>query len=382
MTERYESKLLGIPIPVSGTVDVYSGVARLSGRIWANEVKLAGTTPTTAVVLLHPTSNFLGHYALEPLADRGVAAIGFTTRYVGNDSSLLLENCLIDIGAGVRFLREAGYERVVLIGNSGGGCIVPLYQAQATHPTITSAPCGGGPDLTQAQLDPIDGIILLNAHPSRALVYTHWLDPSISDEHQPFDRDATLDIFESRNGPPFSEAFLATYRAAQLARSHRITEWAKEQLVALADRGGPYDFPFVVHGTSADPRFLDATIDPSDRALGTPWGPPHLANYLPNSLGHFVTLRGFLSQWSIETTNGDARKNLRDVEVPVLVVAGTGDEVVFPSEIDAMYRSIGSDDHELVEVKGATHYFLGQREELMFACDTMQRWLRERGFLQ
>ena len=72
----------------------------------------------TAVVFCHPTANFLGHYALPGLAERGFGAIGLTTRYVGNDTSLILENCLLDIGAMVRHLKSSGYEQVVLVGNS------------------------------------------------------------------------------------------------------------------------------------------------------------------------------------------------------------------------------------------------------------------------
>jgi hypothetical protein len=49
-----------------------------------------------------------------------------TTRYIGNDSNLNVENCLLDIGATVRYLREHGYQRVVLVGNSGGGTVVPV----------------------------------------------------------------------------------------------------------------------------------------------------------------------------------------------------------------------------------------------------------------
>ena len=48
----------------SQRVDVYSGVARLAKTVWASEVRAAGTRPTTAVMICHPTANFLGHYAL------------------------------------------------------------------------------------------------------------------------------------------------------------------------------------------------------------------------------------------------------------------------------------------------------------------------------
>src|SRR5437016_4793428 len=135
LSSDLERNLLEIPVPPSGRVDVYSGVARLSGAIWASEVRIRGRQPHTALVVIHPTANFLGHYALATLAELGMGAIGLTTRYVGNDSNLNVENCLLDIGATVRYLRDHGYQRVVLAGNSGGGTVVPYYQAQAEHPS-------------------------------------------------------------------------------------------------------------------------------------------------------------------------------------------------------------------------------------------------------
>src|ERR1700742_4338906 len=298
LADDLERNLLEIPVPPSGRIDVYSGVARLSGAIWASEVRARGHQPDTAVVFIHPTANFLGHYALPTLARCGVAAIGMTTRYIGNDSNLNVENVLLDIGATVRYLREHGYQRVVLAGNSGGGTVVPYYQAQAEHPTVTTPP-GGGPDLTAAGLLPADALVLFMAHPSRARLSMEWLDPAITDESAPFTRDADLDAFNPRNGPPFSAEFIARYRAAQLGRNRRITAWAQERLAVLTGGGhwpsGLHDLPFVVDRTSADVRFLDAGIDASDRPTGsTLWGRPEVANYLPAGISRYTTLRSWI----------------------------------------------------------------------------------------
>jgi len=103
-------ELLEVPMPASdGRVDIYSGVARAHGKLWATVVRPEGGRPGAdrsgagrrefAVVLVHPTSNFMGHYAQEPLARRGIAAVGMTTRYLGNDSALIMENCVLDVGA-------------------------------------------------------------------------------------------------------------------------------------------------------------------------------------------------------------------------------------------------------------------------------------------
>lgn len=369
-------ELLAIPMPAGGRLDVYSGVARLAGKLWASCHRPPSGGSRTAVLIVHPTSNFLGHYALEPLARRGITAVGMNTRYLGNDSALITENCVLDVGAGVRYLKDRGFEKVVLMGNSGGGGLVSLYQSQAEKPSITATPAGDPPDLTQADLPPADGVICAMAHPGRAAVYTEWLDPAIVDEQRPFDRDPELDAFNPKNGPPFSPEFIARYRQAQVERNRRITAWVRRQLdeLAAADTGVA-DLPFTVHGTCADLRFLDPSIEPSDREPATLWGEPWVANYLPASLGHNTSLRSWLSQWSIDDSNADGPYHLGRVSVPVLVAYGTADNAAFPAHARALYDGVGHDDKELFEIPGANHYFKGQPELLDRFCDKVVDWL-------
>jgi pimeloyl-ACP methyl ester carboxylesterase len=379
MSAAPERNLLAAPQETHAKVEIYSGVARLARTVWASEVKRPGPRPTTAVVWCHPTANFLGHYALPGLAERGLGAIGLTTRYVGNDTALILENCLLDIGSMVRHLRSIGYERVVLVGNSGGASIVPYYQAQAAAPTV-SAPPGGGPDLTQAGLDPADAIVMFNAHPSRARLSTEWLDPAVVDEHQPFERDKALDMYDPDNGPPFSAEFSERYRAAQVARNQRISSWAEGQLRAVTSPShlpqGLDDLAFVVHGTAADLRFLDPALDPSDREVGvTLWGAPPVANYLPAGICRCSTLRSWLNQWSIDHTLGDALRWLPEIEVPVRIVLGTADPVVTPQMAHQMHDAANKAPRSLHLVKGATHYFEGQPDQLGEALDGLAEWI-------
>lgn len=371
-------ELLAIPMPTGGRIDIYSGVARLAGKLWASCHRPESGSSRTAVLIVHPTSNFLGHYALEPLAARGITAVGMNTRYIGNDSALITENCVLDVGAGVRYLREAGFEKVVLMGNSGGGGLVSLYQSQAESPSITSTPAGDGPDLTQADLPPVDGIICAMAHPGRAAVYTEWLDPAIVDEQNPFERDPELDAFNPENGPPYSAEFIQRYRAAQLERSRRITAWVRRRLAELEATGdGIEDLPFLVHGTCADLRFMDQSIEPSDREPGTLWGDPWVANFLPASLGHHTSLRSWLSQWSVDESNANGPYHLGRVSVPVLVAYGSGDNAAFPAHAKALYDGVGHDDRELYEIPGANHYFKGQPELREQFVDRVVDWLAE-----
>lgn len=371
--------LLAVPQDfTSGRIDIASGVARMSGALWATRWVDPAAHPDVAVVIVHPTSNFMGHYALPALARRGVAAIGMSTRYVGNDSALIVENCLLDIGAVVRHLREdLGYAKVLLVGNSGGGSLAALYQSQAERPTITSTPAGDPPDLTVNRLPALDGLSLAMAHPGRARVYTDSLDPSIVDENDPFARDPELDMFRAQNGPPYSPEFVERYRAAQEARNRRITAWVRATLDRLAeDPSGPDDIPFVVHGTAADPRFLDLTLDPSDRVPNTILGDPWKTNFLPARLGHYSSLRSWLSQWSIDDSRSDAVAELPHVTVPVQIVYGTADNAVFPSHARAMAAAVASERRELIELRGADHYFRERPDLREQMCDHIARWAR------
>lgn len=374
-----ERNLIAAAASAHSRVEIYSGVARLAKTVWASEVRESGTPRGTAIMFCHPTANFLGHYALPGIAARGFGAIGLTTRYVGNDSSLFMENCLLDIGSVVRHLREVlGYRRVVLVGNSGGASTAPYYQAQARNPTVSNPP-GGGPDLTQADLPPVDGLAMFMAHPSRARLSSEWLDPAITDELRPFDRDPALDMYDERNAPPYMAEFIATYRAAQLERNRRISRWCEEQLAALSSASsGPEgldDVPFVVHGTCADLRFLDGAIDPSDRPIGVSlWGPPAIANYLPAGIGRFNTARSWLNQWSVDHSMGNALRWLPEVGVPVLVEFGTADVTVHPHMGQQMHEAAG-DTSELIAIKGAGHYYEGTPELLEQALDAMADWV-------
>lgn len=374
MTER---ELLAVPMRSAASGEIQSGVARRAGVLWCTRHRAAGDAAgRVAVVFIHPSSNFMGHYALDALSELGVDAIGMTTRYLGNESALLLENCVLDVASVVATLRAEGYEKVVLVGNSGGGGLVALYQNQAEHPTITAPPGGGAPDLTTADLPPADALVMLMAHPGRNSVLTEKLDPAIVDEHDPFARDDELDMFAERNGPPYSQRFLTRYRAAQIARNRRITDWARKRLAALPELSGGRvdDLPFTVHGTMADPRNLDLSLDPSDRAATTQWGPPYAANLRPATLGHFTTLRSWLSQWSWDASHGNGPERLRSVSVPVHVIYGTADPGCYPGHARALYEAVGHQRKELTAVSGGGHYLNDQPAQLDFTCRTLADW--------
>jgi pimeloyl-ACP methyl ester carboxylesterase len=373
-------ELLAVPMQDAIGGDVYSGIARASGTLWCGIERAGGwraERADTVLVFCHPSSNFVGHYALAPAAEFGVDAVGVVTRYGGNDSQVILENCVADLGSVIAHLRDTlGYERVVLVGNSGGGGLAAMYQAEAESPSITDAPAGGGSDLTSSRLPPVDALVMLNAHAGRADLLQGWLDPSIVDENDPYSRDPDLDLF-AQEELPLDRDWVTAYRAGQAARMERITGWVVDQLAELQRRSGDAvpDLPFRVHGTCADPRFVDVTIDKSDREPGTLWGDPMSANLRPVTLGSFSTLRSWLSQWSVTHTNGHGPTCLQRVSVPVFVAYGTADRGCFPSMAHALYDAARHPDKEILAVNGAGHYFEGPASLLPDTLTRIMKWL-------
>src|SRR5581483_12295877 len=156
-----------------------------------------------------------------------------------------------------------------------------------------------------------DGILHLAAHLSRHKLLTDFLDASVTDELDPdHNRDAEFDLYDPRNPnqPPYSADFLAAYRAKQVARCRRITAFCQEKLAGFKKAGREHaEHAFVVHGTMADPRWLDPTIDPNGRRPGWSYlGDPAIANTSPGALMRFTTTRSWLSQWSLDTAQVDA----------------------------------------------------------------------------
>jgi pimeloyl-ACP methyl ester carboxylesterase len=346
-----------------------------------------GRLSDTVFLFMHPatTLNMLPMPAA--LADAGLHVLCAGSRYAKNDSALIMEKVCYDLGQYVRHAREElGYRKVVLVGWSGGGSLSLFYQAQAEHPTITRTPAGDPYDLTQAVLQPVDGIIFIAAHLSRAETLTEWLDPSVRDELDPDNRDPALDIYAANpfSKPPYSAEFVATFRAAQLARNRRITLRTSELLDAFARRNdGEVERGFVVHRTNCDVRWLDPAIDPNGRKPG--WcflGDPRIANSAPAGLARFSTLRSWLSQWSYDHSNAKGRDNAaRITSCPVVQIVNGADDAVPATHNPAIRAALATKDKEYVEIEGATHYYLGQPDELGKCIATVTDWSRRKGLL-
>lgn len=132
-----------------------------------------------------------------------------------------------------------------------------------------------------------------------------------------------------------------------------------------------------MQATCADPRFLDLTLDPSDRETGTLWGDPYTANLQPSALGHHTSLRSWLSQWSLRTSRGDGLARLARVSVPVHVIYGTADQGCFPSHAEALHAAVPHPRKRITAIHGGRHYLNGQLGQTRDMAEVLVSWASE-----
>jgi dienelactone hydrolase len=382
-----------VPVVITFTervrmVETYGFAGSQGQTVLEGQRLLPRNRPSDTVHLfMHPatTLNMLPMPAA--LADAGLHVMCCGSRYAKNDSALIMEKVVYDLGAYVRHARqELGYRKVVLVGWSGGGSLSLFFQAQAEKPTITHTPAGDPYDLTEAGLEPADGIIFIAAHLSRAETLTEWLDPSVRDEVNPDARNIDLDIYNAAcpNQPPFSGEFVKAFRAAQLARNRRITNWVLETLDYLKRKNdGEMERAFVVHRTNCDVRWLDASIDPNGRHPNSCFlGDPKIANSAPAGLARYSSLRSWLSQWSYDHSNAKGAMNAARIQsTPVLQIVNGADDAVPATHNPTIRAALASSDKEYAEIAGATHYYVGQPEQLAQCVSTVMDWSRRKGLL-
>ncbi len=344
--------------------DVYGGGGATVG-LDCHLIRPIDQPSDTLIVFMHPVGGGMYLPMVRELARVGHHVLWANSRYRGADYALIMEKVACDLGEAICDARDRlGYSKIVLAGWSGGGSLAMWYQALAeAGEGIVDTAAGDPYSVDAARLPAADAVMMLAAHVSRHRIFTEWIDPSITDETQPASRDPALNLYDASNPnqPPYSTDFLENFAAAQVARNRRITAWVKDKLAEVRASESPWsEFAFTVHGTMADPRWLDPNVEPSDRKPGVCYlGDPKIVNDGPVGLARFCTLRSWLSQWSYDDARCDAIAAGGQISVPVLVVGNTADDACTPSHTSRLFDAVSHDRKTLHMVKGATHYYTG-----------------------
>ena len=244
---------------------------------------------------MHPRTNQTRPYLAPALLAAGYAVYGQMSRHVNNDLDMTHEEVLLDMAAGMRMLREEGFETIIGIGNSGGSSLGAYYQSQASQPPAERqafSPGGEPTGFDKEDMPPLDFYVALALHVGEGALMLRKIDPAVIDERDPTLSDPELDMFDPRNGyRPFPEEsrydpeWLERYVAAQHARSRRLDKIAHgmladynearalalrepDRLDTAAARRALYARVMVIHRTWAAPMLNDLSIQPSRRPIG------------------------------------------------------------------------------------------------------------------
>ena len=359
-----------------------------------------------AAMAMHPREYLPNNYLVPEHLKGGIAIWNQAPRSIGNDLRLEHETALLDVAAGIRYLRERGYEHVLLTGMSGGASLFSFYLQQANLPAdqrVTKTPAGKPTKLQQTDLPLPDGVIFISPHPGQGILLMHSMDASVVDENDPFATDESLNPFNPDNGfrkPPesssYSAEFIKAYRNAQKERVARLDAWAKhcvhERITARkrlkegpdrsAMRVASHTPIITLWRTDADLRCFDLSLEPTSRAYGTLWGAnPLVSNYGSIGFGRTCTPDSWLSTWSGLSSNAVMAETAKGVSQPCLVIRYDGDNSLFPSETQAIVDNLAAQDKTYEVVPGNHHgrpVRDGDPNGQQLAGELLRKWIAER----
>ena len=370
----------------------------------------------TVVCFMHPQADMSRHYATPCLIAAGYAVFGQNSRWLNNDALCVHETLLLDVAAGVRFLRERGFERVILAGNSGGGSLYCFYIAAGLDPAAGAPARDARPAIrsisTPVDLPAVDGFVMLAAHLGEGRILMQMIDPSVTDERDPLSCDPALDPFNPDNGyrqPPASSTYAPEFVAALsrgAARPRRAARRRRPRAsrdaqpgarrAARADFAGRPLAPSAARAarrrscirtwSSSAPRPICApSISRSIRRIATPdrcspIGPTSPTTWSSASPASPRRAHGSAPGRGCRRTPPSSATRPR-VTVPSLVVSYTGDNAIFPSDAQAAFDALGASDKQIASAPG-DHYGFGvgtqERTGAPIAFEHVVEWLRAR----
>jgi hypothetical protein len=375
-----------------------------------SHIVIVYTYPGTTLSLNQAPVNNFDDPSGPQLAGRGYRELllnhGLTGPKVG------YESIAPAIGKAIQYARSLpGVDTVLLFGHSIGGPLVTFYQNVAENgPGVCQGPekiypCRG--DLLK-NLPKADGVVLTDVHLGEAFRVLTYLDPAVTDERHPLQRNAKLDMFETTSGYDRSTAsanygasFLKNFFAGQAARNDKLIADAQARLAAIQAGKGKYkdDEPFDVAEVTARPLQPDVHLTSRTRdqhlllksdgtnatqivkSVRPPMGQDRVAGTYEQ-----YTVRGFLAGEAVRTTKDygmtedsitgvdwrssstSAPSNIEGIAAPVLIMSMTCHYFEVPDEI--LFDHATSKDKELAYVEGAAHEYTPCRAEY---GDTMKR---------
>ena len=357
----------------------------------------------TVLCIAHPREFLATHYLIPEILAAGRAVFTQTSRSVGSDLRLEHEVALLDIAAGIAFLREAGFRRVILVGNSGGASLFGFYNEQslrAPGDRLERTAAGRPAGLREADMPAVDGMAFIAPHPGQGIVLQNCIDPAVADEDDPLSTLPELDFLQPANGykdggSRYDAAFISRYRAAQMERVQRLDETAHRLIAARVaarkrskDGGtredrikGAFSPAMTVWRTDADLRCWDLAIDPSDRRIGSVWSrDPYATNFGIVGFARFCTPESWLSTWSGLSSRANLLHTARSVQQPCLFIEYTGDNVVFPADAERIHAAIPSSAKQRFRFRGDHHgqpLAQGEPAGRALAGQAIREWLSQ-----
>lgn len=343
------------------------------------------------VLIMHPKVDFRRHYSIPGFLAAGISCLGLNTRCFNNDMAAVHEELLLDVAAGVKFLKETrGLRQVVLLGNSGGGALSTYYQAQAILPPeqrVAKTPAGDPTKLARSELIPADALILVSAHRGEGLVLQECIDPAVVDEANPSLSCRELDMYHPENGfapPPepsrYEPAFVQQYRGAQIERVKRLDAMAQAMVdearfhetrygeskgqLAFGERQihgrlGALERIMVIYRTMANLHYTDPSLDPSPRGYGSLLSErPDLMNMQSLGFGRVCRPEAWLSTWSGQRSYATLDRHLPTItDQPVYLAYAEKDKEIYPrTDAEPIRQMLSSKDSTSCNY-AAEHYF-------------------------